>query len=237
MNMIKRILTLASSTLLFAALSHGSVIIDFVTLNGSFESDDGSGTGSPDDQFANWTTGGNVELNQRLENNASLGDWSAVVGTESAATARKYGIIQNTGFTVGSAFGASESYTLTFDWGDAFNWDDNEDTVNWRLFTTSDNTLSGSVSLIDSGTNSFDMNTANITYQSESFTTGTVVASNIGQELYIEFYSATTTLQSGNLGEFARIDNVTLTAVPEPSTYAMIVAFLALGAVMLRRRA
>jgi hypothetical protein len=236
--MMKRLLTLASSTLLFAALSHGAIaIIDSTTLNGSFESDDGSGTSSPDAQFANWTTGGNVDLNQRLDNSPSLGTWSAVVGTESAATAQTLGVIQNTGFIVGSAFGTSESYTLTFDWGDAYNWDDNVDTVNWRLFTTSDNTLSGSVSLIDSGTNSFDTNTANITYQSESFTTGTVVASNIGQELYIEFYSATTTLQSGNLGEFARIDNVTLTAVPEPSSYAMIAAFLALGAVMLRRRA
>ncbi|MGC9451987.1 MAG: sulfatase-like hydrolase/transferase [Oceanipulchritudo sp.] len=172
--------------------------------NGSFESDDGSGSSSPDAQFADWTTGLNVADNQRLNNNASSGTWSAVIGT---GVGGRMGILQNTGYVVATG----DRFSLSFDWADAFNWDDNVDTVNWRLLTTSDDTLSGTVTEIASGTNTADANTTNFSYQSETFTgLNGIVPANLGRTLWIEIYSATTTFD-GAEGEFARVDNVVLT--------------------------
>jgi arylsulfatase A-like enzyme len=175
--------------------------------NGSFEDDDGSGAPSPDAEFADWTTGLNVALNQRLNNNPSEGSWSAVIGTESNASASKLGVIQNTGYIVATG----DVFALSFDWADAFNWDDNVDTVNWRLFTTSDDTVAGAVTEIAGGTNTTDPDTTNLSYRSESFPgIGTVAAANAGRSLWIEFHSATTGFD-GSVGEFARLDNVVLT--------------------------
>jgi len=171
--------------------------------NGSFESDDGSGASSPDAQFANWTTGLNVTSNQRLDDNPSAGVWSAVVGGETGSGA-KLGVLMNTGYAVA----AGDSFSLSFDWADAFNWDDNSDSIDWRLFTTADNTATEAlVTQIASGTNTFDSNTTNLSYQSEVFSAiGALTQASLGQELWIEFYSA-----SVGAGEFARLDNVVLT--------------------------
>jgi hypothetical protein len=61
-------------------------------------------------------------------------------------------------------------------------------------------------------------------------TLGTVASDLTGTVQSIGLYTQTT----GNFGLF--IDNYTVTAVPEPSTYAMLAGLLALGVVMLRRR-
>jgi len=230
---MKKACILSSLALCAAPFAGMAAIIGPSTLNGSFESDDGSGTSSPDAQFANWTTGGNVEVNQRIDNNATNGTWSAVIGSVSVSNDR-FGVIQNTGYEAGTDFGLSESYDLTFDWANAFNWD-SDDTVDWRIFTSSDNTLTGTLTIVDSGSFTDDNNTI-LTYENEAVSTATITGASSGQELWIEFYSASAALEGNNDGEFARLDNITLTAVPEPSTYALLSGLLALTCVMIRRR-
>lgn len=225
----------ALTALLMTSAGSAAVIIDSSTLNGSFESDDGSGTASQDFQFADWTTGFNVVNNQRLNDNPTNGTWSAVIGAENV-TAAKIGLLQNTGYTVG----LGDTFDLSFDWADAYNWDDDIDTIDWRLFTTDDNTDTGVVTTVVASVSISDnSDDANLSYQSESWVgTGTVVAASVGQQLWLEIYSASAGIDEvdGTNGEFARIDNVQLTAVPEPATYALLGGFFALGFVLLRRR-
>ena len=40
----------------------------------------------------------------------------------------------------------------------------------------------------------------------------------------------------GTTGDYMSIDSITLTAVPEPSSYALIAGMLALASLMVRRR-
>ena len=71
-------------------------------------------------------------------------------------------------------------------------------------------------------------------WQTEAETgVGTVTAAAVGKDLFIEISS---TADSFAQGEFARLDNVYLSVIPEPSAYGLIAGFLGLSYVMLRRR-
>ena len=48
--------------------------------------------------------------------------------------------------------------------------------------------------------------------------------------------AATDPTASGTAGDYMSIDSITLTAVPEPSSYALIAGMFALTSIMLRRR-
>jgi len=134
----------------------------------------------------------------------------------------------NTGYVVSTG----DKFSLSFDWANAFNWDA-EDRIDWRLFTSDDNTLTGTLTTIGLGDTGTDSDTTVNTFDTESITTGTITAPSVGQQLWIEFYSSTTTL-TGTSGEFARVDNVVLTAIPEPS--AVLVGLVSCGLLLVRRR-
>jgi len=226
MKMNLKTLLSALAGLAFVGSASAATIIDNTTLNGSFESDDLS---APGDEylFADWTTGGNVAVTRRVPNNATDGTWSAIVGTESV-TGSNMGAIQNTGHSVSG----SDEYTLSFNWANASGWD-GPDTINWRLFTSSDNSLTGTITEIGSGS-ATDDNLTNLSYKTETDTFLAIPAASVGQQLWVEIYSATTTL-NGNIppqGEFARLDEVQLTVVPEPSSLAL----LGLGGLLIARR-
>jgi hypothetical protein len=200
-----------------------AVIIDNTTLNGSFE----SGTPSDGDtSFANWTTGFNAEANQIRSNlPASDGTYSAVIGEQSSVNGTAtLGLLQNTGYTVASG----DTFDFSFQWRAAFNWDA-DDTLSWRLFTTDDNTVGGTLTEI-AGSSFTGTSTS---YALKSFDgIGSVVAANEGQQLFVEIWGAD--LGTDTDGVFSRLDEVSLTAVPEPSAAALI----GLGglALILRRR-
>jgi hypothetical protein len=190
-----------------------------------------------DDTVDNWTIGGlNVKENQ-FRNIGGPSD--VLVGTNGAVTAvlgrqstanggLDLGVIQNTGYTVS----LGETFDLSFDWANAYQWATG-DTLDWQLFTSDDNTLDGTLTVIAS--DSIQPDAAINNWESESFTgIGTVVAANVGQQLWIEF-SASQGSGSGNNGYFARLDDVVLTSIPEPST-ALLVGFGFGLLVLLRRR-
>jgi hypothetical protein len=72
-------------------------------------------------------------------------------------------------------------------------------------------------------------------YDNSNTTYNTISGASVGQDLWIEFYG----FKPGeSQTAYSRLDNVNLsvTAVPEPSTYALIAGLLGLSSVMLRRR-
>jgi hypothetical protein len=186
-----------------ASLSQAATIIGGTTRNGDFEAGQ-----------TIWTSGFNVEVVQvnTAGGDALSGDFTAVIGTRPATFGDNeddIGLVQNTGHTV--ALG--ETFDLSFAWVGTGNWT-TTDAVVYRLFTTSDNTASGTVTVFATGSISGragDSAIVSSDFVTDSFTGLSTLAANIGQELWIEI-SANSADQS-----FARLDNVTLSSIPEPS--------------------
>jgi len=203
------------------------------TLNGSFESvgADGTGAGGLGRSIDLWQTGFNADIEQARDNLAGTdGTYSVVLGSQTG-TGDIFGVLLNTGYTVASG----DTFDLSFNWRSAANWD-SADSVDWRLFTTDDNTTSGSVTVIASGSESGFSDGVYRLVDEEGI--GTVSAPNVGQSLWIEFYSATASLNGVMDGEFARLDevNLTVTTIPEPSFFAGMAGLLGLAIVAWRRR-
>jgi hypothetical protein len=214
-NTLSRIALLAS----VAGLSQAGTIIDSTSLNGSFES-----MTSTSFIPTIWGFGPNAGRIQVTNNNNSDGVRSATMGRDPSGII--FGAVQNTGHTV--ALG--ETFDLTFDWLAGPNWD-NDDKILYRLFTTSDNTAAGTITEFASGSVSGQVGPEVVAnYNNESFTGLTPAGANIGQQLWIEFWADT----NGGLQEFARLDNVTLSAIPEPSS--ALVGGLGMLLLLRRRR-
>jgi len=81
------------------------------------------------------------------------------VGTQTTS-GDKLGAMMNTGYVVSTG----DSFLLSFDWANAFNWDA-EDRIDWRLFTSDDNTLTGTLTTIGLGDTGTDSNTAGNTFE------------------------------------------------------------------------
>jgi hypothetical protein len=219
-NSLLPCMAIAAGFILPAAAA-SAAIIDASTLNGSFE----SGTGA---DAADWQAlSGFTE--ERIENNASDGSWGLVLGFDNRGSALElWGVAQNTGYTVS----LGETFDLSFDWIPRFNWRAS-DAFTWELYTTADNTAAGAVSSIATGTVTGSANGvayATITANGIGDVTGSV-----GQELWISFATVDPGSYPPDPQGFARMDNVSLTAVPEPSTYALLGGFAALALALLRR--
>ena len=226
---MKRISVLSLSILsLVSVKADALTIIDSSTRNGSFENPTATGSQNSADF---WSFGFNSDQFERLDNDGNTpdGDYTAVIGTNNGGTAHT-GAYQNTGYIVS----AGDSFSLSFDWGAAYNWEASDD-LNWRLFTTSDNTSGGTISEIASGAvtgkNSSTLPLSNWTTENVLIEGGTIIGANIGQQLFVEFYEA----DQGN-NQFARLDKVVLSVVPEPGNFALIAGSIALLTIMIRRR-
>ncbi|WFB35471.1 hypothetical protein P3T73_15065 [Kiritimatiellota bacterium B12222] len=200
---------------LMVAVSHlnADVIIDNSTANGGFESPSATGMQTTAD---NWQAAIGLDQFQRLDNDPNTtGAYSMVIGTENSGEETKSGALQITDHVVGS----DDLFTLTFDWAAAWAWDPG-DQVNWRLFTTDDDSVSGTVSVISAGFVNGSTGggvpltwNRNVNVLSDG---GTVLGASVGQKLMLEFTG------SNNIGEFARVDNVNLTVIPEPSCFVLV---------------
>lgn len=191
------------------------ILVDPTTLNGSFE----SGTGNIP---SNWQTGLTVtEVYRQVPISTPMpapdGSYVLTIGRNN--TTNYPGGLLNTGYNVKSA----DTFNFSFQWDDHPAWDTN-DIFRWAIFTTSDDTLAGTMTTIASGSIT---GRASTLYPTATPLTGggTVTAPNVGRDLWIEFY-----ISGGNVtnDEYINIDNVVLSVetIPEPSTTALGLASL-----------
>lgn len=223
---------IAASTLLAASSHAQTIIIDGTgpgyTNNGSFE----SGTsGGPVNWLGNDTTSA---LANELGITQGLGYRNVLTPHDGAAyvvigsnddDSSTYGAYLNTGYTLSTG----DTFDLSFWTGNHANIDAG-DNLEYQLFTTSNNTDSGTISNIIYS-NSQQGNTSQPTMIETSLTgIGNTTAAANGKTLFISF-----TYSSDDKG-YIGLDQVNLTAIPEPSTTAGLVGISALLLAASRRR-
>ena len=104
----------------------------------------------------------------------------------------------------GHTLATNKVFQLTYQWRDASSWTDNANRIRATLFTTSDDTITGTRSNVQE----FDsaLSTSNNTYELQIDVSDPIPAASAGRRLFL---SLGTNVGSG-AGGFARIDNVTL---------------------------
>lgn len=185
---------LAISNLIIAAPTTTQVI-NSTLLNGSFE----NGTGN--EEITGWLNFSDNNKTQRIQNNASQGAWSLVIGKSTeqseveASAMTSYEVVEG------------DIFNLSFRWLPKLNWDV-ADRVRWRLFTTSDDTVDGEITEISSGSVGGFANGA--AYQTATMTSiAGVNSANEERKLWLQIYSG-----AGDY-EFARVDDVVLSVVTD----------------------
>lgn len=199
-----------------AGSAQGAVIINKDTLNGSFE----LGTGAT--VITNWIAP-NVANGylSRGNNLASEGAWSLIVGTNSASSQVGGGVI-NTGYSISQG----DVFYFSFDLKAAFNGDP-EDQVAWAVYYTSDNTIGGARTNLFNG----EVVTEGQTYKSSGMLVSNASsAAAAGRTLFVSFGAGL----NMTADEFARVDNVVLSVVPEPSVMGAVAGLGIIG--LLKRR-
>ncbi len=201
-----------------------TVIVDNTTLNGSFE----TGTSTVP---ATWVAYGATASVGRGSPSAAIsgtthqGDYSLVVGVNPSGTGNTNGAL-NTGYTILSG----DKFTFSFWYNGAFGWDAG-DQINYQLFYTSDNTLSGAATAFYSGAVTATPGTSSANWQQFTGTNIAATGGSVGKTLFVLFNPGT----GVSTNEFARVDEVALSVVPEPATW--VLAGLGLGcALVLRAR-
>jgi hypothetical protein len=221
---------------LLSGLSSASVPGQNLVTNGDFE----AGSNLTFDGTPNWFNRGTAGQagSARGDNLNLLGsDFNAVISDRYNFGTSTFGpVAHSQRVTAGSyKIQGGDFFSLSYDWRDASGWEQAHDQVRFVLFATVNDTLAGTVvwsETLDSGTSS-----AAATWESVSQTTGTVTLAAVGKDLFIQFYGVD--LNSEGISTttgFARVDNISVSAIPEPSTYALLGGLAALAFVTVRRR-
>ena len=220
-----KILLLASLFVMPSLATGATVLIGPGTNNGNFNEDTSVTDSRSFGNTAGWTNLGAAQTMQATRLNLnSDGSRNAVI---SEAANRIFG--NATGHTIQSA----DIFSVSYQWRDAFNWNDASDQVQVLLFTTDDNTIFGNQNIL--ATDLSGTSTQNNTYELvDHDVIYTATASAAGKQLFLQFRGLD---GSGNANGFGRVDNFLLEVsqsnpIPEPA-----IGILGLfGLVLLLRR-
>ncbi len=170
-------------------------LVGGATRNGDFN----TATGNTFAELAEWT---NLGGSQATEATRPGGDLD-VDGTRNAVLAdnggRKFAV------DTGHNLAAGQRFQASFVWRDAGNWDDAGDAVAVTLYTTANNLIDGTRTVLETLT--APVSTLNSTYETAQLTFGAVDASTAGKRLFLFFEGVD---GNGNTNGFARLDNFVL---------------------------
>ena len=122
------------------------------------------------------------------------------------------------GNDTGHTLATGELFRATYQWYDASGWTDASDKVGVTLFTTSDNTITGTRTAIQTLLSA--TSAADSTYQSETAGFAAIPASANGKRLFVSFAGVD---GDANTAGFARFDNVVLERVAAGSPASRVI--------------
>ncbi|MDG1356881.1 MAG: sulfatase-like hydrolase/transferase, partial [Akkermansiaceae bacterium] len=167
--------------------------------NGGFETNTATagnqGKFSQINQWTNLASSGQ-NINALRDNNTSPngGGWNSVLSDANPTT-------KDFGLDTSHTLAAGENFTVSYAWLDGSNWVDS-DKIRFQLFTTANNTITGTQTIIHTADSSSSTNRA---YQTENFSF-TAPSGVDGKTLFLRFYALD---GNASLG-FARVDNIFL---------------------------
>jgi autotransporter-associated beta strand protein len=172
----------------------GLTLVGGTTRNGDFNAGGGTGaqTYAQTPDWTNISSGGQSQNATNTTLNAN--------GTRNAIIAEN--VARAFGLDTGHTLAAGERFRATYQWRDASNWTDGNDRVRISLFITSDDTLAGNSTTIQSLNSGLSQ--ADSTYQDETAVFDPIPASAAGKRLFVAINAA----QTGN--GFARLDDFVL---------------------------
>ena len=148
---------------------------------------------------------------------------------------RRQSIVSIAAGNTGYLIALGDIFDVSYDWVDGAGWLDGNDEISIRLFTTNDNTITGTVSYIATTNSGVKGVTSAASLQQVDqngfYTAG---SGDVGKNLFV----AITSVSSGtSTNAFARVDNFALevTSVPEPAS-ALFVLGSIFGVALRRRR-
>jgi hypothetical protein len=205
------------------AMSHASVLIGGSVRNGDFNADTSDTDARSFADTPDWTNLAGNQATQATRSNVDVdGTRNAVLNLNDT---RLFG--NDTGY----AMQAGDAFSVRYEWRDAANWNDDLDQVQVALFTTDDDSITGTRT--DLVTDLSGLSTVDSTYETvDHEAIYTAVPSDAGKYLFVEFKGLPG--EGSDTSGFSRLDNFVLevTLIPEPSSMAL----LGLGALALLRR-
>ncbi len=166
--------------------------------NGDFNADESIADVRSFTQTPNWV---NLTNNQSYECTRT----NILFDTTRCAVLRNHGtqtpvFANDTGYTVSTG----DVLTVSFVWRDAFMWDDANDRVQTYLFTTSDDTITGTRSILQTLTTS--ASSQNNVFESFTANFSPIPNSASGRRLFVAF----TSQDNGDNAGYGRVENFTL---------------------------
>lgn len=184
-----------------------------------------------DDGLANGIHDSNIADGEFSITTGNDNPWSTIAGTTNfnsnstpsapSGSSRNYisELDRILGMDTGYDVASNATFDLSYQWIDRSGWVDSEDTLQMVLFVTDDDTIAGTTTesiVVNSG-----LSTANNTWE-------TVTASGVGfsgaadgKRLFVRLEN-----QANGNNRFARIDNISLIAIPEPTGGLLAASFL-----------
>jgi len=226
-------------TMVISYSASATIVIDATTKNGSFDENKEPktvfGTGSRFNVTPSWT---NIKTDDNLApdaaNNAAAyhtvaTDFSAILtDTDQSTSNRRHS--NKTDYVIQ----ADDYFTVSMDWFDTTTWQ-NADTIEVVLFATANNAAGGSVlwsETIDMGIAATAANSDEDWDSTGTLQSGVVDGAAVGQVLFFQMYGVNGAAREG---DFVRVDNVVVQAIPEPATLILF-GGAGLAGLMIRRR-
>ena len=201
---------------------NGNGIHDASIRNGGFEDVTMTGTFDSFTETPFWTNvGTGTQGGEIVRNNLNFTSPQNAVIAE--AESRVIGM--DTGHTLS----AGEVVNFSYYWRDAFNWADGADATVFTIFTTVDDTIGGAVD--QTATSTSPLRALNDQYELHSDSLN-VTGAMVGKRLFFFIDGNNGNGSSGSGNGFARLDDVFVEVVPEPSSLAL----LGLGGLLAARR-
>jgi alkaline phosphatase D len=168
--------------------------------NGNFNADVSATDSRPFENTPNWTNLGGAQTTEATRTNLALDGSRNAVVSESGTRI----FANDTGHTLA----AGELFRATYQWRDALNWNDASDRIGVALFTTSNNSITGTRTVIQTLLSA--TSAADSSYQPETANFAAIPAPAAGKRLFVLIQGVD---GSGDTTGFARLDDFRLERV------------------------